>query len=242
MTERRDLGPRGTFARPRAAANGAGMLAAPLLGLLLGVFVQLYLKTLRVTVIADAGLDPRDPRPWVLCFWHGEQLPLLLYRRRRPTVALVSHSRDGQMQARALRVQGLLVERGSSSRGGARGLVAVVRRMARGQDAAFALDGPRGPRGTVRPGARAAARLAGGILVPMGSAAPRGVTLTRAWDHFRIPLPGSRVAVRLGAPLPASASEEELGRAVARASELASQDVRVLGSARNAVLRSARRA
>ena len=157
-------------------------------------------------------------------------------------MALVSHSTDGQMQAVALRVQGLRVERGSSSRGGARGLVAIVRRLSRGQDAAFALDGPKGPRFAVQPGARAAARLSAGVLVPMGSAAPRGITLARAWDRFRIPLPFSRVAVRLGAPLPASASDSELASALTRASELASHDARVLGSARNAVLRGARRA
>jgi hypothetical protein len=212
------------------------------LGFALGGFVRLYLTTLRVTVRADPALDRHDLRPWVLCFWHGDQLPLLCFRRRRPTVALVSHSADGQMQAVALRVQGLRVERGSSSRGGARGLVAIVRRLSRGQDAAFALDGPKGPRFAVQPGARAAARLSTGVLVPMGSAAPRGVTLERAWDRFRIPLPFSRVAVRLGAPLPASASDSELTRALTRASELASHDARVLGSARNAVLRGARRA
>jgi len=211
------------------------------LGLALGILVRLYLTTLRVSVRADPALDRDDVRPWVLCFWHGDQLPLLRFRRR-PTVALVSHSADGQMQARALRVQGLLVERGSSSRGGARGLRAIVRRLARGQDAAFAVDGPKGPRFTVLPGARAAARLSSGVLVPMGRAAPRSVTLQRTWDRFCIPLPFSRVAVRLGAPLPASVSDVELGRAIHRASELASHDVRVLGSARNAVLRRTRRA
>jgi lysophospholipid acyltransferase (LPLAT)-like uncharacterized protein len=212
------------------------------LGIALGVFVRLYLATLRVTVRCDPALDRGDARPWILCFWHGDQLPLLRFQRRRKTVALVSHSKDGQVQAWALRVQGLRVERGSSSRGGARGLVAIVRRLLCAQDAAFALDGPKGPRFTVSPGARAAARLSSGMLVPMGSAARTGITLTRAWDHFRIPLPFSRVAVRLGAPLAASASDDELGRAVEHASELASHDVRVLGSARNAVLRRARRA
>ena len=212
------------------------------LGLALGVVVRLYLTTLRVTVRLDPALDPSDPQPWILSFWHGEQLPLLLYRRRRPTVALVSRSDDGQMQTWALRVQGLRIERGSSSRGGARGLVAIVRRLLRGEDAAFALDGPKGPRCTVRAGARAAARLSAGVLVPMGSAAPRSIVLERAWDRFRIPLPFSRVAVRLGAPLAPTASDVELGRAVDGASALASHDVRVLGSPRNAVLRRARRA
>ena len=220
----------------------AGAAFRTVLGVVLGLFVRLYLTTLRVTVRADPALDRSEGRPWILCFWHGEQLPLLRFQRRRPTVALVSHSADGQMQARALEVQGLLVERGSSSRGGARGLAAIVRRLARGQDAAFALDGPKGPRFSVRPGARAAARLSSGVLVPMGSAAPHGITLDRAWDRFRIPLPFSKVAVCLGPPLPPSVSDDELGDAVTRASELASHDVRMLGSARNAVLRDARRA
>ena len=228
----------------KEASTGAGPARTALrtlVGIALGVFVRLYLATLRVTVIADPLLDRSDARPWILCFWHGEQLPLLRFPRRRATVALVSHSADGQMQAYALRVQGLRVERGSSSRGGARGLVAIVRRLEGGEDAAFALDGPKGPREKVQPGAAAAARHAWGLLVPMGSAAPRGITLQRAWDQFRVPFPFSRVAVRLGAPLEGTASDEEIGRAVSRASELASHDVRVLGSARNAVLRRARR-
>lgn len=209
----------------RGIFKSARTLAVPAFGIALGIFVRLYLASLRVTVRVDPALDRSDPRPWILSFWHGEQLPLLCFRRRRATVALVSHSADGQMQARALMVQGLLVERGSSSRGGARGLFAIVRRLARGEDAAFALDGPKGPRFTVRPGARAAARLSSGVLVPMGSAAPQGITLARAWDQFRVPLPFSRVAVRLGAPLPASVSDEELGHAVTRASEQALHDV-----------------
>lgn len=212
------------------------------LGVVLGLLARLHLATLRVSVRLDPALDPYDSRPWVLCFWHGDQFALLRYRRRRPTVALVSHSTDGQMQARALRIQGLRVERGSTSRGGARGLAAIVRRLRRGEDAAFALDGPRGPRFSVAPGASTAAKLAGGVLVPMGSTAPRGMTLVRAWDQFRIPWPFSRVAVRLGPPLEPGASEDELRAAVAHASELARGDIRVLGSPQNALLRRARRA
>jgi len=213
-----------------------------LLGVFLGVFARLYLATLRVSVDKDPSLALDDARPWVLCFWHGEQLPLLLWRRRRPTVALVSHSLDGEMQAHALPAFGLLVERGSTSRGGARGLGAIVRMLKAGRDAAFAIDGPKGPRFSVAPGAGAAARLARGWLVPMGSAAPRGLTLERAWDKFRIPLPFTRVVVCLGAPLEGSASSQELALAVERASALAMSSAHMLASPENAVLRHARRA
>jgi lysophospholipid acyltransferase (LPLAT)-like uncharacterized protein len=210
------------------------------LGTVLGAIARLYLSTLRARVTIDPALDLADPRPFVLCFWHGDQLPLFRWKRRRPTVALVSLSPDGQMQARALRWQGLAVERGSTSRAGARGLFAIVRRL-RGQcDVAFAVDGPRGPRHVAAPGARAAARLAGGVLVPMGGAAPRALTLKTSWDQFRIPLPFSRVAVHLGAPILPSASLAELEAAIQQACSLAHRSAGMVASGNDAVLRRAR--
>jgi lysophospholipid acyltransferase (LPLAT)-like uncharacterized protein len=177
-------------------------LIRTLLGVLLGLLARVWLATLRVHVVTHPALGEVQDRPWVLAFWHGTQWPLLAWRRRRRTVVLVSLSRDGAMQARALALQGLRVVRGSSSRGGARGLVALVRTMKRdGADAAFAVDGPRGPRGVVKSGAVVAARLAGAVIVPMGGAVRRGVVLRRAWDRFAIAWPFSRVDVVLGRPV-----------------------------------------
>lgn len=173
-----------------------------LLGLLLGVVARLWLATLRVRVVVHPALEPQQGRPWVLAFRHGAQWPLLAWRRRRTTVVLVSLSRDGAMQARALAVQGLRVVRGSSSCGGARGLAALVRAMKReNADAAFAVDGPRGPLGVVKPGAVAAARATGAVIVPMAGVVRRGVVLRRSWDRFAIAWPFTCVDVVLGPPI-----------------------------------------
>ncbi len=173
-----------------------------LLGVLLGLVARLWLATLRVRVIRDPTLERAEGRPWVLAFWHGTQWPLLAWSRRRRTVVLVSHSRDGALQARALRVQGLRVVRGSSSRGGVRGLAALVRAMKQGEsDAAFAVDGPRGPRGIVKGGAVLAARATGAVLVPTTGLVRRGFVLRRTWDRFTIAWPFTRVDVVLGAPI-----------------------------------------
>ena len=134
----------------------------------------------------------------------------------------MSLSSDGEIQARALALQGFIVVRGSSSRGGARGLAALVRIMQRGADAAFAVDGPRGPYGVAKAGARLAAKAASGVIVPMGSAISRGKILRRAWDLFALPWPFTRVAVVLGAPRdPASLDEAELSSLVAEANATA---------------------
>jgi lysophospholipid acyltransferase (LPLAT)-like uncharacterized protein len=194
-------------------------VARTILGVLLGVVARVWLMTLRVRVVTDAAL-PADV-PWVLAFFHGSQWPLLAWKRRRPTVVLVSLSKDGALQARALALQGLRVVRGSTSRGGARGLASLVRAMRGGADAAFAVDGPRGPYGVAKAGVFAAARAASGVIVPMGSAVLRGVVLSRAWDRFAIAWPFSKVAVVLGAPLCPDASPERLEEAIRAANDAA---------------------
>jgi lysophospholipid acyltransferase (LPLAT)-like uncharacterized protein len=188
------------------------------LGALLGAFVRLWLATLRLTLVIDPALgsaarpgssspaaSPASGRtaPWVLALWHGQQMLLLRWIRRRSTVVLVSLSDDGELLAGALPVLGYDVERGSSSRGGARGLRGAVRSLRAGSDAAFAVDGPKGPRRIVRTrGAAIAARMAGGVVVPMAAACSSRWVLSRTWDHFELPRPFSRVAIVLGAPLP----------------------------------------
>jgi lysophospholipid acyltransferase (LPLAT)-like uncharacterized protein len=194
-----------------------------LVGFLLGLLVRLWLATLRVRVVIHPALEGVRSRPWVLAFWHGEQLPLLAWRRRRPTVVLVSLSGDGAIQARALAVQGLFVVRGSSSHGGAGGLAALVRTMKQGGvDAAFAVDGPRGPRGIAKSGAIVAARATGGVVVPMASFVRRGLVLEKAWDKFALAWPFTCVDVVLGCPIdPSTVSDarSEVERALERLGE-----------------------
>jgi lysophospholipid acyltransferase (LPLAT)-like uncharacterized protein len=191
-------------------------------GWVLGLVARVWLATLRVRLEVHPELSRRAEVPWVFVFFHGTQWPLLAWKRRRPTVVMVSHSSDGAIQSRALSVLGFTIVRGSSSRGGARGLAALVRRVKQRRiDAAFAVDGPRGPYGAVKPGALLAARAVSGVLVPMGSAVARGKVFSRAWDRFALAWPFTRVAVVLGAPLAASADEGVLADAIRSANERA---------------------
>jgi lysophospholipid acyltransferase (LPLAT)-like uncharacterized protein len=189
---------------------------------------RVWLWTLRVEVDEDPRLAEANERPWVLAFQHGTQWPLLAWRRRSSTAVMVSLSLDGALQARALRALGFVVVRGSTSRDARRGLTSLVRAVRKGgSDAAFAVDGPRGPRGVARGGARLAARAVGGVLVPMGAAVGCGMTFTGAWDQFLLAWPFTRVVVRLGAPIDPSARvrdvDLELSSAIADANRVAEE-------------------
>jgi len=183
-----------------------GVMARAVLGFCLGIVARLWLMTLRLELVIDPALEAsaldtcQERRPWVLAFLHGKQWPLLAWQRRR-------------IQSAALSMLGFTVVRGSSSNGGARGLATLVRRLRTGtHDAAFAVDGPRGPYGVPKPGVLLAARAAGAVIVPMGSAIVGGKIFARAWDRFALAWPFARVSVVLGAPIePADLGSDEVG-------------------------------
>jgi lysophospholipid acyltransferase (LPLAT)-like uncharacterized protein len=178
-----------------------------LFGGILGAIVRIWVATLRVRIEVHQAASTITARR-VLAFFHGQQMALLGARGARCTAVLVSHSADGEIQAGVMRSLGFAVLRGSSSHGGASGLRALLRVLSSSIDAAFAVDGPRGPLGVAKPGAAYAARAAGAVLLPVASASRRAWVLERTWDKFEIPLPFSRVAVVVGPPLSGSDGDD----------------------------------
>jgi lysophospholipid acyltransferase (LPLAT)-like uncharacterized protein len=188
-------------------------------GVVLALVARAWLATVRVRVHGAEMLEGEGAA--VLAFFHGTQLLLHKLRRRKRTCVMVSHSRDGELQAAALRALGFDVVRGSSSRGGARALASMVHKLrGRETDAVFAVDGPRGPYGVVKPGALALAEKSGARVIPAGAAARRRIVLDRAWDRFVLPWPFTRVDIVLGAPL-SPASPDALARAIAECNQSA---------------------
>lgn len=145
------------------------------------------------------------PGPCVVAIWHGEQLPLVALHRARDLVPITSLSKDGEIVAGVLAQLGYPVIRGSSSRGGASALLAARRALDAGRRPVFAVDGPRGPAGTVQPGAAALARRA---QVPMVWCTVEAAGWrAKSWDSFLVPWPFTRVRVhyRVEPPPPRSA-------------------------------------
>jgi len=182
----------------------------PLLALtppLVAALVRLLGPTLRLRAEGVEALAPSwtAARPLIYCVWHGRMLmvPWLNARLRRSHGArtvrvLASRSRDGGLIAEYARCFGLDVVRGSSSRGGAGALRALVAAVESGRDVALAPDGPRGPRRQLGIGVVALAALTGAPVVPLGFAA-RPAWRLATWDEFQIPRPFARAALVFGA-------------------------------------------
>jgi lysophospholipid acyltransferase (LPLAT)-like uncharacterized protein len=155
-----------------------------------------------------------DGRPFIACFWHGRMLMIPnAWKYHAPISILISQHRDGLFISRTLRHLGVGTIAGSSSRGGGGALVGMVRALKRGEYMGITPDGPRGPRMRAAPGAAAAARLSGAVLLPVSYSATRRKVLS-SWDRLIVPLPFTRGIVRVGQPIEVApdADEAELER------------------------------
>ena len=140
----------------------------------------------------------------VMAFWHGRILPATFYFRRRGIVVITSENFDGEWIARIIGRFGYGTARGSTSRGGLRAMLQLVRDTQRGRPVGFTLDGPRGPARVAQPGALWLARTTGNPVLPFHLEASRAWTL-RTWDRTQIPQPFSTVALAVGAPMEVAA-------------------------------------
>lgn len=164
--------------------------------------LRLLAATWRVRFVnARVVEDLRSRRqPFLYVLWHGQLLPLIWTHRARDIAIMVSEHRDGELIARVAHAIGFRTVRGSTSRGAARALLGACREVENGRDMAVTVDGPRGPAGSVAPGALVIAQRTGAPMVPTAASASRAWRL-RSWDRFMIPKPFARVVVSYGEPI-----------------------------------------
>ena len=147
----------------------------------------------------------------VMAFWHGRILPATFYFRRRGIVVITSENFDGEWIARIIERFGYGTARGSTTRGGQRAMVQLVRAMRAGKPAGFTLDGPRGPARVAQPGAVWLAGATGNPVLPFHLEAARAWTLG-SWDRTQIPKPFTNVSLVIGEPIeiPSESTDEQL--------------------------------
>lgn len=167
--------------------------------------LKIVLKLLAATMrIGKAGWEHVDrlraeKRASVLAIFHGSQLIPLYLMRNRGITPMASLSSDGDFTTTVLHSLGYGAARGSSSRGGARALLEMVKLLKGGTDVAFTVDGPRGPRHIAKPGIVLLAQKSQAPVIPLGIAYEKAHRL-KIWDRFEIPYPFTRAFFQIGKP------------------------------------------
>jgi len=162
-------------------------------------------------------------RPIVYVLWHSRLLPLIHSRRGEGVALLISRHRDGGYLADLCERWGYRIVRGSSRRGGATGLLGLIRYLREGTEVGTTPDGPRGPAERLKPGVLVAAQHARALVIAMGARASSAWWF-QSWDRLCVPRPFATVDVMYSAPLEIAEGKEGLRRGVA-AVERALNDV-----------------
>jgi lysophospholipid acyltransferase (LPLAT)-like uncharacterized protein len=168
--------------------------------------------------------------PFVWALWHGRMLLPIWLHRGEGVATMASKSKDGEIIARWLARNGYRPVRGSTSKGGAAALLALIDAMESGAPAALTIDGPKGPPRTVTPGILTLVRKTKAWILPVSASASRPKFL-KSWDRYLVPMSFSRNLVIYGEPFQIGQQSDEQASARIKASldELTAEADRRLG-------------
>lgn len=166
------------------------------------LFLELLLPTLRidrnqVTFIRNLSANGNNV---IYAFWHSMMLVPGYNLRHMGIHALVSQHRDGGYLANVMGLFGLNYVRGSTTRGGTRAIINLIKIARKGHSIIITPDGPRGPRLVVQPGIIFLARKSGLPIIPIAIKISRYWQLP-SWDRFVIPMPFAKVTFTCGEPI-----------------------------------------
>lgn len=167
--------------------------------------IAALLRLLRTTWrIRFYGLDTlrtlySEGTPFILCFWHGKYVPIIpLLEGYRATV-LTSRSSRGDILVRIFSNFGYdsiqIPDHGGETS------LRMMEGLSRSPAAAIAVDGPLGPYHVVKRGVIRLASDIGFLLLPVSLDARPSIVLSGRWDRMEIPMPFSRVRLRIGTPV-----------------------------------------
>lgn len=131
----------------------------------------------------------REGKPVIGCFWHGRLLMMLkVWLGHHKFHMLISSHPDGEIIARATQNFGFGWIAGSSTRGGRKALMDIIKTLRKGESIGVTPDGPRGPRYHASLGVIQMARLGNAAILPVSYSSTRG-RFMKSWDRFFLPLP-----------------------------------------------------
>ena len=169
----------------------AGWFGPPLL--------RLWIGSIRFRWLGDVHLregTPSCPTPGIYLVWHQSIIGLAVTQLHSGCRLMISDHGDGELIARIVRGLGLQPVRGSTTRGGSKVLLDVLRDD-KSKCLSITPDGPRGPLHSVS---------LGGIYLASRSQMPIYIVLMRyarfkslpTWDRFILPAPLTRCVISVG--------------------------------------------
>ncbi len=171
-----------------------------IVGILGAWLIRLLALTIRIHEEPQGFTEKIPTTHAIYTSWHCLMLIPAYVGRNKNIQVLISQHSDGEYIAQVIKRLGFGVIRGSTTRGGARAVKAMVDKIREGYPVAITPDGPRGPRCIVQPGSIYLSQKTRLPIIPTTVGLSRYWKLP-SWDEFRIPKPFSRAIMMYGDPI-----------------------------------------
>ncbi|MDE2143526.1 MAG: lysophospholipid acyltransferase family protein [Elusimicrobia bacterium] len=179
-------------------------------------YAALIRRTTRLRTVRGSIRDRlrNSDRRFIYAFWHQRQAFFTVSHNNDKMSMLISRSRDGEIIAETIRLCGVPSVRGSSSRGASGAVRALMSAVQSGRDIGITPDGPKGPERQVKAGILFLAQTLGIPILPITNAQSNRFVLSKAWDHFHVPMPFGRSVVVYGEPVEVRPGDDLAGKAL----------------------------
>jgi len=167
--------------------------------------------TWSVTVVEPDQLKKfkQDKTPFILAHWHGDEIVLLSLIGHYRIATISSNSIDGDMMNQLIHLVGGKTSRGSSTRGGVAALKGLIRLVRQGHNSSFAVDGPKGPIYSIKPGVFELSRTLSCPIFSAGVSCDHAWHFPRTWNKTYFPKPFARIVVNWEGPIPAVSRDQD---------------------------------
>ena len=137
----------------------------------------------------------------IISTWHGQLLTTFMHLAKKKYYGLAGLNRDGELISRVGNQLGWKILRGSSSRGGSRIFIEIVK-ILRHPSTLIGItpDGPRGPEKIPKAGVIKAAQKTGAIIIPVSSISTRNWKFVN-WHTFFLEKPFGKIYLKYGKPI-----------------------------------------
>src|SRR5208337_814444 len=165
-------------------------------------FIRTYSSTFHYTINNEKECTDylKQGGKVLLSVWHQQFFILIRYckifEEYHPPL-MISKSMDGTIIAGVARRTGWIPVLGSSSRGGAEALKAMIEACKKTSLSAHIVDGPRGPAGKIKAGIIRLAHATDAAILPLYSSSENAWHFN-SWDNFIFPKPFARVNITYG--------------------------------------------
>lgn len=174
-----------------------------LAGVLGSIVIRLLFRTMSIKEIPAGCLRnlERQGKHAIYAFWHAHMLLPAYIGRNLNVKVLISQHRDGEYIAQIVQRLGYGVARGSTTRGGAKALLRMIKQIKEDSiSLAITPDGPKGPRFVAQSGVILLGQKTQYPIIPMMVYLEKFWEFS-SWDRFCVPKPFSKARVFYGDPI-----------------------------------------